>query len=287
MSKTPETTDFAGIELQASRRDGTSETIRIACIGQDAPWRWLGAGWADFAAMPRVSLAYGGTFTALAIAMALALTGMDSESAMLVLAAGFVLIGPILGVGLYEASRQRALGQTPAIADLISAGFASPGQLSLLGLVLFLVFLIWLQIAFLLNGEIFGNQVLPSAEAFARRLFSPSGAILTAIGLIIGASLAGLVFAMSVIAGPMLIARPVSASTAVFASLNAVVLNPKPMAIWAALITGFMIAGFATLCAGLLFVFPLIGYASWHAYQEIAGEPIPGPDEAPPDSARN
>ena len=37
--------------------------------------------------------------------------------------------------------------------------------------------------------------------------------------------------------------------TAIQASLAAVALNPKPMALWAGLIAGFMALGIATVCA--------------------------------------
>jgi uncharacterized membrane protein len=67
----------------------------------------------------------------------------------------------------------------------------------------------------------------------------------------------------------MLMARPVAASTAIFTSLQATRLNLKPMALWAALIAAFVAVGIATLCLGLIIIFPLIGHASWHAYREV------------------
>ena len=51
--------------------------------------------------------------------------------------------------------------------------------------------------------------------------------------------------------------------------LAAVVLNPKPMALWAGLIAAFMILGIATLYVGLIIAFPLIGHATWHAYRDL------------------
>jgi uncharacterized membrane protein len=46
-------------------------------------------------------------------------------------------------------------------------------------------------------------------------------------------------------------------------------LNPKPMALWAALIAGFMALGLATLFVGLVIAFPLIGHATWHAFRDV------------------
>ena len=53
--------------------------------------------------------------------------------------------------------------------------------------------------------------------------------------------------------------------------MAAVARNPKPMALWAALIVVIMGAGFVTLLFGLVVAFPLIGHATWHAYADIYG----------------
>ena len=53
------------------------------------------------------------------------------------------------------------------------------------------------------------------------------------------------------------------------ASVASVRLNPKAMMLWAALIAGFMALGIATLFAGLVVMFPLVGHATWHAYRDL------------------
>jgi uncharacterized membrane protein len=268
----PAETERFSVILRANRRDGEPETIGIAQIKPDAPWRWLAAGWSDFVAMPAISLFYGGLFSGIAIAIGFGLAAIGWTSAILALAGGFLLIAPILAVGPYEASRRRERGEKPGLTDVLSAGFASPGQLSLVGLITLLVFLIWLQAAFLLHSAVFGERPFPSLDIFLQvLLFTTRGLTLLAAATFVGGCLAGFVFVMAAIAAPMLIDRPVTASTALFASLNAVVLNPKPMVLWAVLLAGFTAAGLLTLCLGLAVVFPLLGYASWHGYREITG----------------
>jgi uncharacterized membrane protein len=68
---------------------------------------------------------------------------------------------------------------------------------------------------------------------------------------------------------PLLTVRRIDAVTAIATSFTAVALNPKPMALWAGLIAGFMALGLATLFVGLVVVFPLIGHATWHAYRAL------------------
>ena len=67
----------------------------------------------------------------------------------------------------------------------------------------------------------------------------------------------------------MLLVHRTDAVTAARASVAAIVKNPKPMTLWATLIAALMAGGFATLLVGLVVVFPLIGHATWHAYEDI------------------
>jgi len=89
----------------------------------------------------------------------------------------------------------------------------------------------------------------------------------------VGGLIASIVFATTAVAVPLLMDLEVDAVTAAKASIAAVVHNPKPMALWAALIVCLMAAGFASLLIGLVVVFPLIGHATWHAYMDIYGKP--------------
>ena len=87
------------------------QLIAIRQVDLEAPWRWLAAGWADLLAMPHISLTYGVVFTALAAGFWVGLASVGWQSLMLALAGGFLLIGPVLAVGLYEASRRRAVAE--------------------------------------------------------------------------------------------------------------------------------------------------------------------------------
>ena len=61
------------------------------------------------------------------------------------------------------------------------------------------------------------------------------------------------------------------ALTAMAKSFEAVIKNPKPMALWAVLIAGFIALGMATVGLGLIVAFPLLGHATWHAYRDLVG----------------
>jgi uncharacterized membrane protein len=84
-----------------------------------------------------------------------------------------------------------------------------------------------------------------------------------------GAVLAGIVFAVSVVAVPLIIDRHASASEAIRTSIRAVLANIPAMLLWAALIVVMTAIGFLTLLIGMVFIAPLLGYATWHAYRDL------------------
>ncbi|MFV7907068.1 DUF2189 domain-containing protein, partial [Enterococcus faecium] len=127
---------------------------------------------------------------------------------------------------------------------------------------------VWLQLALLLFMLFWGNNGIPPPSAFVPTLlFSPHGLALLVTGTIVGGCLAAVVFSISVVSVPLLLTEQLDAVTAVRTSLTAIAQNPKPLALWAALIAAFMAVGIATLSVGLVIAFPLVGHATWHAYR--------------------
>lgn len=77
------------------------------------------------------------------------------------------------------------------------------------------------------------------------------------------------IFASSVITMPLLLDRRISLWQAVLLSWSVVLKNPVPMAAWAAIILLMSLLGLGSLLLGLVFVIPLLGHASWHAYRDL------------------
>ncbi|MFM9940121.1 MAG: DUF2189 domain-containing protein [Hyphomicrobiaceae bacterium] len=248
-------------------------------VAFDAPWAWLGAGWQDLWANPRLSLTYGAVFAAIAAGLTFGLFAIDALPLFLALCGGFLLLGPLFAVGLYEASRRRERGDHPTLREVAMAPLFARGQLAFAGALLLVIFFLWLRAAFLLLMLFLGGSGIPPPSEFTRLLlFTPHGLGLLVVGTAVGAILAAFVFATTALSIPMLASRRVDVFTAAVASVRAVLLNLKPMALWAALIVVIMAAGFATVLAGLVIAFPLIGHATWHAYADVFA-PRPGAPE--------
>ena len=256
---------------------------KIRRIGLDRPWSWLARGWRDLRQAPAVSLGYGLIFAlaGFAILAALWASGVSVERGggifvFLPLTAGFMLVGPILAVGLYEVSRRLLAKEPVSLAVAVWAFRRNPAQIGLMGLALMLFLLFWIRLATLIFA-LFFSQNPPDPNNFVMDVFfSPEAVPFLAVGIIVGAILAGLVFAISAISIPMLLDRKdTNVVMAIATSFAAVRHNLAAMALWAALIVLFTGAGLVTAFVGLIIALPLIGHATWHAYQDLV-EPAEG-----------
>ena len=75
----------------------------------DAPWAWLSLAWRDMTRSPAVSFGYGAVFAIVSAVLVAGLSVFQLASLSLALVAGFMLVAPLLAVGLYEASRLQEL----------------------------------------------------------------------------------------------------------------------------------------------------------------------------------
>lgn len=256
----------------AAKRKGSRSEASVYAVRRvpfDAPYNWLAAGWRDMWRVPHVSLAYGAIFAVAGLLLTIGLTQVGLISLILVLAAGFVLIGPMLAAGLYETSRRLEKGEPVSLAGTLRAGFSKLG-LAHMGLLLMMIYLAWVEIALLLFMLFMGPQPMPPLDVFlSNLLLTQRGVGLLIVGSIVGAALATTVFAISAVAVPLLMTEPIDVVTAAKISIEACRKNPEAMALWAALIAGAMVLGFVTLFVGLVVTFPLIGHATWHAYRDL------------------
>ena len=250
----------------------TTTPPKVRRIELDRPWSWLAAGWRDLRRAPQVSLAYGVLFAVVGYAITLGLWWANLVFLILPMMCGFLIVGPLLAVGLYEVSRRLETGEPVSLGAAVMAWQRNGGQIGLMGIVLLLLLFAWIRLAALLFMLFFGLEPPSFPHLFAETFLSADALPFLIVGTAIGAVLAGLAFAISAISIPLLLDRPESSVfTAVATSVVAVKENPTTMAFWAVLIAGFVGAGLITLYLGLIVTLPLIGHATWHAYRDLVG----------------
>jgi uncharacterized membrane protein len=248
----------------------TTASPRIRKVELDRPWVWLAAGWRDLCRAPVVSLSYGVIFAVVGYAITLGLWLADLVYLVLPTVCGFMIVGPLMAVGLYEISRRLDAGEPVSLKAALLAWSRNAGQIGLMGIVLMLFLFAWIRFAALLFMLFYGLAP-PSLETLVADTFlSADGLPFLITGTIIGAVLAALAYAIGVVSVPLLLDRPeANVVTAIATSVVAVRENPATLLFWAVLIVGFVGAGLVTLYLGLIVTLPLIGHASWHAYRDL------------------
>ena len=245
---------------------------RVRRVSGDRPWIWLASGWEDMLRAGRVSFAWGALFVAVGAALIGGAALLGAYEAVLPLAAGFPLVAPILVVGLYEISRRLERGERVSLWTPLAALRRNTGQLALLGFALGFAFLAWMRIALLLFALFFGTSPITGADFVSQVVLTGGNLVFLAIGTAIGAVLAAIVFAVSVISVPLLLDRDTSVFAAVATSWTAVRANAAPMLLWAVLIALLVGAGLALALVGLVVTLPLIAHATWHAYRDVVAK---------------
>lgn len=227
-------------------------------IGIMAPFGWLKKGWADMRRAPRQSLSYGIAITALSYAVSLLALSLGSWVVFLAMLSGFILIGPVMALGLYAISAQLERGEEPSLSRCLRAEKKCMGNALVFSLFLMVIFLVWARAASMLH-IFFPMEAEPGWSELAT---------FYGIGSAVGSIFAAITFSFSAFSLPMLMDRDVDAVTAVVTSVNAVLRNKAAMIVWIWLIVIATAVGFGTAFLGLAITIPLIGHATWHAYKE-------------------
>jgi uncharacterized membrane protein len=231
----------------------------------------LRKGLDDFLAMPSHVVFLGLVYPIAGICIFILTSEENALPLIYPLISGFALIGPFAAVGLYEMSRRRELGLDTSWWHAFSV-LRSPSipAILALGVLLMVIFLIWLATAQMLYQWLFGPAPPDSYAQFLHNDFTtPRGHTLILLGNIIGFIFAALVLCISVVSFPLLLDRDVGASQALETSVKAVLMNPVTMAVWGLTIAAALVIGTLALFAGLAIIVPVLGHATWHFYRKV------------------
>lgn len=254
------------------RKIGTADLIDAVAKGLD-----------DFWAMPTHVVFLAIIYPLVGLMLARMTFGYGVLSILYPLAAGYALIGPFAAIGLYEMSRRREQGVDVTWLDAFGVlRCPSLDAIAALGMILMIIFLVWLATAQSLYQWLFGYGSPDSIWQFVTDIFTTrKGWILIIAGNSIGFLFAALVLTIGVVSFPLLLDRDVGAVVAMHTSVRAVLLNPVMMALWGLFVAVALVVGSLPFFVGLAIVMPVVAHASWHLYRRVV-EPDAGSRQAAP-----
>lgn len=247
-------------------------SLPLAELRWSDPLRWIQLGWADFVRCPRIGLFYGVCFWTMG--HALMAVFQNAPEYVLALSAGFLLMGPFLCLGLYDASKaMQTHSHRPSLSASLLAWRPTKGTMAIFAGVLLILEMLWGRAALVVFAVSF--TTLPDKTNLLGMLFDPNNIAFLITYTLVGAVFAGLIFVTSVISIPMIMDRRVDAISAGLTSIRACLHNPGVMLWWGALITGLIVLAILPFFLGLLVIGPVLGHATWHAYRHTVPAPQP------------
>jgi uncharacterized membrane protein len=273
-ASTPDTTPPAAVEERAdtpeSDRGPSVFSLPLATLKASDPFRWLKLGWDDFRRCPRIGLFYGLCF--FLMGHALLAVFQNAPAYVLALSAGFLLMGPFLCLGLYDASKaMQTHSHRPSLRASLLAWRPTKGTMAIFAGVLLILEMLWGRASLVVFAVSFNT--MPEKANILAMLIDPQNIGFLVTYTVVGAVFAGLIFTTSVISIPMIMDRQVDAVSAGLTSIRACLQNPGVMLLWGALITGIILSAMLPVFLGLFIAGPVIGHATWHAYRDIVPAP--------------
>lgn len=248
----------------------------IRTVDIDRPWFWLSEGWRDFVAAPGLSLTYGLIAAAAFAILSFLFSSQGFWHWAIGLMCGFLFVGPVLAVGLYEISRRREGELRSTFRDSLHGWRRNLFATVSLGIIMVVMLLAWAMNSYQMTALFVANTG-EMARVFGSELDLPTFLTSVTWPMVAAASITGIAwlviaFFLTAVSVPFAADHEdVDFITAVVVSVKAVRRNWRPMMLWAGLILIFAGVGILPFYLGLIITFPLLGYATWHAYRDILG----------------
>ena len=251
--------------------------IPVRTITALQPLTWLRLAWHDMWRAGWISYWHG-----IALALGGALIVVVAHQRFWLLAgavSGFMVVAPVLATSLYALSRALERKEKADLSVVLRTWLNwQNSHINKFGNDYWCMVQFGALLGLAATGWVLTSAALITLLApvpiqtpmdFMRHVMLAEHGWLFELWLALGGLMAAPMFASSVIAMPLLLDRRVTLAQAVLTSWNTVLVNPIPMALWAALIMVLTSLGLGTLMLGLIPIVPLLGHASWHAYRDL------------------
>ena len=249
----------------------TPADIQIRRITLDDLWSSLRQGYDDFGAKPSSIPLMFLFYSLFALMFTLFAFGEELRYLAFPIVGGFTFIGPMAAVVFFEISRRRERGQSlrwrHTLRFIHSSAFAPILAMSML---MMLLYSAWLYMAEQIFFGTFGDTMPASIADFVAQLFSTRhGGALIFYGNFVGALFAFTAMAISIVAFPLALDKPVTSITAITVSVKAFISNVYVLGVWGLVVVLLLALGAALFLIGLSVALPILGHATWHLYRKI------------------
>lgn len=229
----------------------------------------LKAGFADFLARPLMSGFFGLFYAVFGILLVWCLVWLGMIWMIIPAIVGFPLVAPFAAAGLYEMSRRLQTGESFGWSDILTVmANQRKRELGWMAFVTLFIFWVWMYQVRLWLAIILQNASFSDFDGFLNTVFfTTEGWTFLAVGTFVGAALSAVLFAVTVVAMPLLLDRETNFVSAMLTSIRVVTENPVVMLSWAAIISVTMLLSLIPAFLGLIFTLPILGHTTWHLYQ--------------------
>lgn len=230
----------------------------------------LRLGWRDFRRAPLYGMGFALVYVlgGWLIAGALSLKGQLWWT--IPASAGFPILGPFIACGYYEISRRIERGEVlrpGAVLGVVAR--QKDRQIPSMAAVIVVFFLFWNFLSHMIFALFLGTATLTNVTSSLAIFATPAGMAMLAMGGLVGAGFATLLFALTVVSLPLLLDREVDFVTAMITSVETVTASPLAMLGWGALVAVLLFLAMLPGFLGLFVVLPWLGHASWHLYRRV------------------
>ena len=257
-----------GAPPQQGTEQGVAHVPQINTVGFGDLRAALALGWRDVTRAPLYGIGFSLVYVLGGWLVFWALTTKGQLWWTLPASAGFPILGPFIAVGFYEISRRLEAGEPlswPAIAGVILR--ERNRQIPSMAAVIVIFFLFWNFLAHMIFALFLGTRSLTNITSSLEVFTTPNGLMMLGIGTALGAAIATLLFALTVVSLPLLLEREVDFVTAMLTSIGLVTANPLVMLTWGAVVAAGLFLAMLPGFLGLFLALPLFGHATWHLYR--------------------
>ncbi len=236
-------------------------------------WICLKEGFVDFLLAPQYGLAFSAVYVV--GGFLLVWLGAGTVSWTLTISLGFPLVAPFAAVGLYEVSRRIEAGLPLEWGAVLAVVWQErTRQIPWMGAIIVIYLLFWTFLAHMIFAVFMGLSTAVNVSSSFEIFLTPEGLRMVAAEIVVGAALAYLLFAMTVVSLPLLLEKEIDFVTAMILSIRTVSDNFVVLTIWALIIAVLSILALAPWFLGLMIVLPILGHATWHLYRRALYDPV-------------